>query len=44
MAPTLNIGAYIAIIKLPMVSPIKTIIMGSIKLERLATAVSNSSS
>ena len=33
--PTLNIGEYIAIIKPPIIVPIKTIIIGSIKLDIL---------
>ena len=43
-APTLNIGEYIAIIKPPIIIPIKTIIIGSIKLDILSTELSNSSS
>ena len=44
IAPTLKIGEYIAIIKPPIMVPIKTIIIGSIKVDILSTAVSNSSS
>ena len=44
IAPTLKIGEYIAIIKPPIIVPINTIIIGSIKLDILSTAVSNSSS
>ena len=43
-APTLKIGEYIAIINPPIIIPIKTIIIGSIKLDILSTAPSNSSS
>ena len=44
IAPTLKIGEYIAIISPPIIVPINTIIIGSIKLDMLSTAVSNSSS
>ena len=44
IAPTLNIGEYIAIINPPIIVPIKTIMIGSIKVDILSTAVSNSSS
>lgn len=44
IAPTLNIGEYIAIIKPPIMVPIKTIIIGSIMLDIFSTEVSNSSS
>ena len=44
IAPTLKIGEYIAIINPPIIVPINTIIIGSIKLDILSTAVSNSSS
>ena len=43
-APTLKIGEYIAIISPPIITPINTIIMGSIKLDKLSTTVSNSDS
>ena len=44
IAPTLNIGEYIAIIKPPIMVPMKTIIIGSIMLDIFSTEVSNSSS
>ena len=37
----MNIGEYIAIINPPIIVPIKTIMIGSIKLDILSTAVSN---
>ena len=44
IAPTLKIGEYIAIIKPPIIVPMKTIIIGSIMLDIFSTEVSNSSS
>ena len=44
IAPTLKIGEYMAIINPPIIVPINTIMIGSIKLDILSTAVSNSSS
>ena len=44
IAPTLKIGEYIAIIKPPIITPINTIIIGSINADILSTVWSNSSS
>ena len=44
IAPTLKIGEYMAIIKPPIIVPMKTIIIGSIMLDIFSTEVSNSSS
>ena len=44
IAPTLKIGEYMAIINPPINVPIKTIMIGSIKLDIFSTSLSNSDS